>query len=123
MKILVADDDRVLTHLIHARLRALGWTVTVAHDAMQALMFAMRIVPDAILLDIDMPGGTGVEAIRKLKVSTKTSQIPIVVLTGSIDPGEESRIRALGAEGFMMKPPDIDALHALLTELAEPAKA
>ena len=117
MKLLIADDDRILTHLLSSRLRTLGWKVTVAHDAMQALMFAMRIVPDAILLDIDMPGGTGIEAIRKLKVSTKTSQIPIVVLTGSIDPGDEPRIRDLGAEGFMMKPPDIDALHTMLAGL------
>src|SRR4029453_12825784 len=70
MNLLIADDDRVLTHLLSVRLRALGWKVTIAFDAMQALMFAMRSHPDAILLDIDMPGGTGVEAIRKLKVST-----------------------------------------------------
>ena len=121
MKLLIADDDRILTHLLSARLRTLGWKVTVAHDAMQALMFAMRIVPDAILLDIDMPGGTGVEAIRKLKVSTKTSQIPIVVLTGSVDPAEEPKLRDLGAEGFMMKPPDIDALHEMLKGLSKAA--
>ena len=42
MKLLIADDDRALSLLLSTRLRAKGWTVDVAHDAMQALMFAMR---------------------------------------------------------------------------------
>jgi DNA-binding response OmpR family regulator len=118
MKLLIADDDRVLTHLLSVRLRAKGWTVTVAADAMQAIMFAMRGEPDAILLDINMPGGTGVQALQKLKASTRTSQIPVVVLSGSIDPADEPMVRALGAEGFVSKPADVDALHALLADLA-----
>jgi DNA-binding response OmpR family regulator len=117
MKLLIADDDRVLTHLLSSRLRTKGWTVTVAADAMQTMMFAMRTQPDAILLDINMPGGTGIEALRKLKASVKTSPIPVVVLSGSIDPADEPMVRALGAEGFMQKPADIDALHALLAGL------
>ena len=117
MKLLIADDDRVLTHLLSARLRAKGWTVTIALDAMQAMMFAMRTAPDAILLDINMPGGTGLEALRKLKVSTKTSEIPVLVLSGSIDPADEASVRALGAAGFMKKPADIDEIDATLREL------
>jgi DNA-binding response OmpR family regulator len=123
MKLLIADDDRVLTHLLSARLRAKGWNVTIAFDAMQAMMFAMRTTPDIILLDINMPGGTGIEALKKLKVSTRTSQIPVVVLTGSVDAAEEPKIRDLGAAGFMMKPPDVDALHELLVQLAGAAPA
>jgi DNA-binding response OmpR family regulator len=117
MKLLIADDDRVLTHLLSSRLRTKGWVVTVAADAMQAMMFAMRTQPDAILLDINMPGGTGIEALRKLKASVRTSQIPVVVLSGSIDPADEPMVRALGAEGFMHKPADVGALHAMLAEL------
>jgi two-component system, cell cycle response regulator len=118
MKLLIADDDRVLTHLLSARLRAKGWSVTIALDAMQAMMFAMRTQPDAILLDIAMPGGTGVEALRKLKVSTRTSQIPVVILSGSAEPGDESAVRELGAAGFLKKPADIDDLHAMLLQVA-----
>jgi len=84
MKLLIADDDRALSLLLSTRLRAKGWTVDVAHDAMQALMFAMRSSPDAIMLDIAMPGGTGIDALKKLKMSAKTTQIPVVVLSGSI---------------------------------------
>ena len=117
MKLLIADDDRVLTHLLSARLRAKGWTVTVAADAMQAMMFAMRATPDAILLDINMPGGTGVEALKKLKASMKTSHIPVVVLSGSIDPADEAMVLGLGAMGFVKKPADADVLHERLMQL------
>jgi CheY-like chemotaxis protein len=117
MKLLIADDDRVLVHLLSTRLRGKGWTVTTAFDAMQTLMFAMRTAPDVILLDINMPGGTGVQALRKLKSSTMTSQIPVVVLSGSIDPADEQLVRDLGAQGFLRKPPDVEAIHALLVGL------
>lgn len=117
MKLLIADDDRVLTHLLSSRLRTMGWTVTVAFDAMQAMMFAMRVQPDVILLDINMPGGTGVEALKKLKASNRTSMIPVVILSGSIESGDEATVKALGAEGFLRKPADIDAIHSALCGL------
>jgi CheY-like chemotaxis protein len=118
MKLLIADDDRVLTQLLSSKLRAKGWTVTIALDAMQAVMFAMRTEPDVILLDINMPGGTGIEALRKLKASMKTSQIPVVILTGSISPDDEPTVRELGAEGYIKKPAELDQLHELLARLA-----
>jgi DNA-binding response OmpR family regulator len=57
VKVLLADDDRVLTHLLSAKLRWLGVEIFVAHDAMQVLMSAMRSPPDAIVLDVHMRAG------------------------------------------------------------------
>ena len=116
MKLLIADDDRALSLLLATQLRALGWTVDIAHDAMQVLMFAMRTTPDAIMLDIAMPGGTGIDALKKLKRSAKTMQIPVVVLSGSIEPADEAGVMALGAAAFMRKPPDVQLLHATLRQ-------
>ena len=117
MKVLIADDDRVLTHLLSTRLRSKGWTVDIAMDAMQVMMYAMRGMPDVITLDINMPGGTGHEALRKLRASMKTAQIPVLVLSGSIDPQDETRVAELGAEGFMHKPVEVDELHERLLGL------
>jgi DNA-binding response OmpR family regulator len=119
MKVLLADDDKVLIHLMASRLRSKGWEVTVASDAMQALMFAMRVVPDVIVLDINMPGGTGITALTKLRASMKTSQIPIVVMSGSIDVKDEPTVRELGADVFLRKPTEPDELHAVLQGLVE----
>ena len=117
MKVLIADDDRVLSLLLSTRLRARGWHVDVAYDAMQTMMFAMRSAPDVIVLDINMPGGTGREALKKLKTSVKTSPIPVVVLSGSIAEEDEPAVLELGAVAFLRKPVTPDALHEVLGEV------
>jgi CheY-like chemotaxis protein len=110
-KILVADDDRVLSQLVCSILGNEGHACMVAYDAMQTLMFAMRApVPALIILDINMPGGTGIEALRKLKMSAKTTNIPVVVLSGSAEAGVADQVRGLGAEEYLAKPIDPDAL-------------
>ena len=115
MRVLVADDDRVISHLLCAVLREGGHDPVPAFDAMQAMMFAMRAPqPDVILLDINMPGGTGVEALKKLKASAKTMLIPVVVLSGSIDPAMPGVMRDLGAAEYLPKPPQLDEVIAAL---------
>lgn len=121
MKLLIADDDQTLVLLLTTGLRAKGWTVEVARDAMQTIMFAMRTQPDAILLDIQMPGGTGMEALKKLKASTKTARIPVLVLSGSTEPAVEQNVLALGAVKFLQKPVDVDTLYDVLSELPRPS--
>jgi len=114
VKLLLADDDRVLTHLVSNRLRAMGVETVVAHDAMQAFMLAMRSPPDVIVLDIQMPGGTGLEALRKLKTSSKTSSIPVVVLSGSGDAVAPEHVKEMGADQFLLKPIEPEALYVAL---------
>lgn len=111
MRILVADDDRVITTLICGVLTNAGHKPTPALDAMQALMFAMRApAPELIVLDVNMPGGTGVEALRKLKQSTRTRGIPVIVVSGVDDPDMPLRMRELGALDVLAKPVDPERL-------------
>ena len=115
MRVLLADDDRILTRLAATALKGRGWQVEVAHDAMQAVMFAMKAPhPDAIVLDIGMPGGTGFQVLEKLQQSTRTSQIPVVVVSGSITEADEARVIELGAVTFLRKPVEPQALHDAL---------
>jgi CheY-like chemotaxis protein len=119
MRVLVADDDKVLTRRLTAGLKTRGWQVEVAQDAMQALMFAIKPPPpDVIALDIGMPGGTGFEVLRKLQQSSRTSQIPVVVVSGSITEADEARVSELGAVAFLRKPVDAQALHETLSRVA-----
>lgn len=119
MRVLLADDDKVLTRLATAGLKSRGWEVAVANDAMQALMFAMKAPhPDVIALDIGMPGGTGFDVLKKLQQSARTSQIPVVVVSGSISEADEARVTELGAVAFLRKPVDAQVLHETLTRAA-----
>jgi DNA-binding response OmpR family regulator len=116
-RVLIADDDRILTQLLSSRLQAMGWVVDVALDAMQTVMFTRQHAPDIIVLDIAMPGGTGRQALHSLKASSKLRAIPVVVLSGSVDSEEEAKLVALGAVEFLRKPIDADALDARLRAL------
>jgi DNA-binding response OmpR family regulator len=114
MNILVADDDKVHVHLLTNLLKKRGFGVTIAYDGLQAWSTALRMKPDAILLDIHMPAGTGFEVLRKLKSSTKTSQIPVIVVSGSVNADEVVTIEMLGADEFVRKPADLDHLFERL---------
>jgi DNA-binding response OmpR family regulator len=117
MRILIADDDRVLVHMLACHLRRRGVDVEPAYDAFQAWTAVMRQKIDAVVLDIQMPGGTGMEVLRKLKAFSRTCLIPVVVLSGSIDPHAAQAVRDQGADEFLPKPPDVDLLCETLSRL------
>lgn len=110
MNILVADDDKVLSAMLCGVLKEAGHMCIPAFDSMQVIMNAMRQPLDLVLLDINMPGGTGMEALKRLKNSTKTNRIPVLVITGSTDVALPEQAKALGAVGFLSKPVDPDQL-------------
>jgi CheY-like chemotaxis protein len=115
--VLVVDDDRVVSHLVSSLLREKGHKTLAAFDAVQALMAAMRTPPvDAIVLDVNMPGGSGEETLRKLKMSTRTQNIPVIILSGSIDTQGQERVRSLGAEAVLSKPLVPEELFEALTK-------
>jgi two-component system cell cycle response regulator DivK len=116
-RILIADDDPVMAAMLSGALKARGYTVAVARDAMQAFMFAVQQQPHAILLDFNMPAGTGLGALKRLQTSARTSSIPVLVVTGSADLTLPATVRAEGAQGFFRKPVDLEALCARLEEL------
>jgi CheY-like chemotaxis protein len=121
MRILVADDDRIVVTLVAGLLRKKGHEVRQVFDAMQAFMFAMRSpAPDVIILDINMPGGTGIEAIKRLKASLNTALIPVIILSGTTDPQMPEKVKALGADAFLGKPVDASALYAALAKVVPP---
>jgi CheY-like chemotaxis protein len=92
-------------------LRAGGHDPIPAFDFMQAIMLAMREPgPEAILLDLSMPAGTGLNVLEKLKASFKTSHIPVVVVSGTTDAAMQAAVLTAGAAAFLAKPVTAEAL-------------
>ena len=118
MKILIAEDDRATSAALAGRLRQGGHQTIVAFDAMQVSMMAMRELPDAVILDINMPAGSGIQALQRLKASSKTAHIPVIVLTGSPDPDLPRKVEELGGAAYLTKPVDFDKLEEALKGLA-----
>lgn len=123
MKVLVADDDRIQVTQLSGRLKARGHEVVEAFDALQASTAVLRTTPDLIVLDIGMPGGTGVEVLKRLKSSPMTWRIPIVIVSANEDPEVEKQVRSLGVNEFFRKPADFEALYAAILRIASPPRA
>ena len=121
-EILVADDSRFQVALLTNALQQNGFEVVVAQDACQAGMVALRTAPDAIVLDINMPGGSGIEVLKRLKRSRKTKGIPVVVASGTSDSGVREAAMELGVSKFLTKPVDLDQLCRVLSELCDRVK-
>lgn len=112
MRVLIADDDPTLRLLLQAAFQKDGWEVTLAGDAMQTVMMAGRAPqPDLILLDLNMPAGNGMQALERLRLSSRTNGIPVVVVSGALDEyGVRERTDELKVWALVAKPVDPDAL-------------
>jgi two-component system, cell cycle response regulator len=111
-KILIVDDSVVIQRLVQARMRSDGFEVVCLTSAQDLVAQCQTIVPDVIILDIDMPDVTGFEACKALKDDSTTSQIPIIFL--SVKTGTEEKVRGLdlGAVDYVTKPFDPVELRA-----------
>lgn len=114
-KILIADDSRVYVHLISGWLHDRSFEVVVASDAIQAFVMATKGQPDAVILDISMPGGSGIDVLKKLKLSTKTKHIPVLVVTGNAGSEMRSLVKRLGAADLLEKPLDCAEFCTILS--------
>lgn len=114
MKILIADDDRVFVSMLSNYLRKHGFELIPVYDGVQTMMFARRTNPDVILLDISMPASRGFDVLQKLKGSSVTGHIPIIVVSGSVDAAADEKVVSEGADAFMRKPVDPDKLYEVI---------
>ena len=119
-RILIADDSRFQLELFRSALEEKGFEITVAQDALQAGMFALRTLPDAIILDLSMPGGSGIQVLQRLKRSAKTKSIPVVIATASEDVELQKVAASLGATQFFHKPVDLEQVARTIANLVAP---
>jgi two-component system, OmpR family, phosphate regulon response regulator OmpR len=102
VRILIADDDRAVRDALRRALSLGGYDVELAADGLQTLDAVAQATPDAIVLDIGMPGVDGLEVCRRLRRAG--DRVPILMLTAR--DAAESRIKGLemGADDYMAKP-------------------
>jgi response regulator RpfG family c-di-GMP phosphodiesterase len=101
-RVLVIDDDELLCELIRTTFELEGYEVDTARDVIEAERVLTKSRPDAILLDIGLPGIDGVFYLERLRETPQTSRIPIVAISGSEEAGRAAT--AAGADAFVRKP-------------------
>jgi two-component system cell cycle response regulator len=103
-KILIIDDSPAIHTLLHARLRDEPVALHSAHSGDEGLLMASALLPDLILLDVDMPDPNGFEVCRRLKGDPKLAATPIIFLTGAATTEQKIQGLELGAMDYITKP-------------------
>ncbi len=114
MKVLIADDDPQILRALRITLGARGYDVTIASDGRAALDAAARTHPDLVVLDLGMPGLSGIEAIQALRGWTT---VPILVVSGRTESWDKVEALDAGADDYVTKPFAADELLARIRAL------
>ena len=108
--ILLVEDDLDISKALSIRLKAAGYRVHTAEDALQGLLAAVREQPDLMILDVSMPAGDGFSIVERMLESEELPATPFIILTASKRPEYRIRARELGAYAYFEKPYDSSAL-------------
>ena len=119
-RILIVEDNPKNLKLIRDLLQFKGYQTIEADSAEAGIELAREQHPTLILMDIQLPGIDGREAMKVLKADASTQQIPIIALTASAMKGDRERLLAEGFDGYIPKPVDIktfpEQLESFLSE-------
>jgi CheY-like chemotaxis protein len=106
-KILIIDDEDDIREVAALSLESVaGWEVIVADSGAQGVARAAEQKPDAILLDVMMPGMDGPTTFRELRTNPATARIPVLLLTAKVQNSDQRRFADLGVEAVLFKPFD-----------------
>lgn len=113
-KILIADDNEHNRALLVAMLKPLGFDLSEASDGLVALAKARIVQPDLILIDIRMPGRSGIEVTQSIRQMTDLNQVPIIATSASVLDNARQQSLQAGCNDFLPKPIQTEQLFNLL---------
>ncbi len=110
-RILIIDDDDGIRDIVEISLEALaGWQVFKAASGAAGVDLARSAQPNAILLDVMMPGQDGIATLGQLLDDVQTCHIPVIFLTAKARSSEQQRLLDLGCSGLITKPFEVQKL-------------
>ena len=115
-KILIVEDDRDSRTMLDRCLQSQGYQTVLASDGEEGLELLLAERPDAIILDLNMPGVDGWEVTRQIKAMPDLAGVPVIALSGHSLPEDETRAVEAGCSIFHSKPVD---LTLLVTQLED----
>jgi chemosensory pili system protein ChpA (sensor histidine kinase/response regulator) len=118
VRVLVVDDDEGTRHCLCRLLETFGYACADAADGVEALRRTRTLMPQAIIMDINMPRLDGFEAIRQIKADPATCAIPVLALTANANFEDQRQAGVLGVNAFLTKPTNLSELLAHLRQFA-----
>ena len=118
-KILLADDSVTAQNMGRKILTDAGYEVVTVNNGSAALKKILEQRPDLIVLDVYMPGYSGLEVCQRIKENKETSRIPVLLTVGKLEPFKPEEARRARADAFVVKPFEASELLAALTKLED----
>jgi CheY-like chemotaxis protein len=115
MNILIVDDEPQVAEVLAKSLSRQGHRTTVAHSGEDALKQIGHATPDALFLDVSMPGINGLEVLAEVRRTRP--QLAVVVITGHATPDEVEQVKRLGAVDVIPKPAALTHYHRAIERL------
>lgn len=116
-KVLICDNERALRALVRDALALGDYDLIEARDGDESVEFAKACGPDLIVLDMMMPGRTGLEVLAELRAEPRFAETPVIMLTARAQAADRDAAVDAGASHFLPKPFSPLALAALVEEL------
>jgi len=121
-RLLVVEDEEPITVLLRYNLEAEGYRVETVMRGDEAEVRLREAVPDLVLLDWMLPGLSGIELCRRIRLRAETERLPVIMLTARGEEGERVRGLATGADDYVVKPFSVPELLARVRALLRRAK-
>ena len=117
--VLLAEDNAATNTMVADYLREHDYQVVVARTGAEAIARVQEIRPAIVLMDIQLPGMDGLEAIRRIRASADLADVPIIALTALAMPGDRERCLAVGANEYLTKPVSLGRLASLIKTMLQ----
>jgi CheY-like chemotaxis protein len=121
--ILIVEDDWMHRDFLVRLLQIKGYDVRVAVSGEDAIGDLRHALPDAVVLDMGLPGISGYQVARLIRTGPETSHVPIIALTAFALGEDHDRAIASGCDAFETKPVDLDSLHGKIQALIARSRA
>ena len=108
--ILIVEDNELNMKLINDVLQAADYSTVCARSGEEALEKFLECRPDLVLMDIRLPGMSGLDAVERIRETDSLKLTPVIAVTAYAMNGDESDIRAAGCDGFIEKPFSVETL-------------
>ena len=122
-RILIVEDNDKNLKLVRDVLQAKGYTTLEAGTAEDGLAIARDEAPDLILMDIQLPGMSGIEALKALRADPATAALPVVAITASVMQQDRQEIMRAGFDAFIEKPINLRGLLDTVQKALRPGKS
>ncbi|KPK09480.1 MAG: hypothetical protein AMJ64_00210 [Betaproteobacteria bacterium SG8_39] len=121
--VLIVEDNDKNMKLARDVLQAKGYSTLEAVTGEDGVRIAKEQCPDLVLMDIQLPGISGIDALKALRSDAQTAKIPVAALTASVTPTDRSQIAAAGFDAFLSKPINLKEFLETVKRLTEGERA